>query len=99
MSAKHRTRSPLLNRPVVREQTMAGTARSAVGETLLGAGVRRDGPAQVALTDLARLLGRRAAMRHRQSAGLANTDLGPVLALVALAATAALIGLSLLQGH
>jgi hypothetical protein len=99
MSAVHRTRSPLPNRPAARAQPMARKARSAVGETLPSDCAILELPAQAALADLARLLGRRAAIRHRQSAGLASVGVGPVLVLVALAATAVLVCLSLVQGH
>jgi hypothetical protein len=53
-------------------------------------------PAHAALTELARLLGRRAASRHRQGLGLSEAALAPALLLVAIAIAAILFGLHIM---
>jgi hypothetical protein len=56
-------------------------------------------PAHAALNELARLLGRRAARRHRQGLGSSQVGIAPVLALAALALGAIMFGMRLMRGH
>jgi hypothetical protein len=100
MSVACETRSSRPNTAVVPEQSMASLTRAiSAGEAPSGVCVRGDAPARAALTDLARLLGRRAASRHRASAGFGEFALGPVLIIVGMAATAVLLAIALLKGH
>jgi hypothetical protein len=55
-------------------------------------------PADVALTELARLLGRRAARQQRQNLGIGHVGLAPVLLIMAMAVGAVLIGFHVLRG-
>ncbi len=100
MSAACETRLPRPATAVVPERSMAGLTRAiSVGEAPPAMCLHGDSPARAALTDLARLLGRRAASRHRQSVGLGELALGPVLIIVGMAATAVLLAIALLKGH
>ena len=100
MSAACETRLPGPATAVVPERSMAGLTRAiSAGEAPSGVCVRGDAPARAALTNLARLLGRRAASRHRASAGFGEFAVGPALIVVGVAAAATLLAIALVKGH
>jgi hypothetical protein len=100
MSAACETRLPGPATAVVPERSMAGLTRAiSAGEAPSGVYVRGDAPARAALTNLARLLGRCAASRHRASAGFGEFAVGPALIVVGVAAAATLLAIALVKGH
>lgn len=56
-------------------------------------------PAQTVLTELARLLGRRAARRQRAGLGLSQAALAPLLLLSALAVAVIVLCMNFARGH